>query len=171
MSEIGFVGALLVRPLPRRSGEFQILDGHCRLSEFPEDAAVPCLVVDGLTDADAAKLIATYDPLGALAEIDDAVLAELTANVQWSSPDLARLVESVLLDCEVPTDPAGVESLPSDDAGPMKEMSFELDEEQARVVVKALKAAKKVGRSFSNPSENSNAAALVRLAETYLRGR
>src|SRR4051812_4874070 len=60
LGEVGYVDALLVRELP--DGAYEIVDGHLR-AEIDPNQDVPILVLD--IDADeAAKVLATFDPLG-----------------------------------------------------------------------------------------------------------
>ena len=59
LSEIGFAGAILVRPL--EDGKYQIIDGHLRAKTAPT-MEIPVLVTD-LTAEEADKLLLTYDPL------------------------------------------------------------------------------------------------------------
>src|SRR5688572_29294420 len=67
LAEVGYVDALMVRELP--DGSLQIVDGHLRAETTP-DAQVPELVVD-LDDKEADKVLATFDPLAAMAEPDE----------------------------------------------------------------------------------------------------
>ena len=60
LAEVGYVDALMVRELP--DGSLQIVDGHLRAETTP-DSDVPVLIVD-LNDAEAEKVLATFDPLG-----------------------------------------------------------------------------------------------------------
>src|ERR1035437_4195934 len=62
LSEIGYADALLVRETPEG---LMIIDGHLRAETTP-DAVLPVLVLD-VTEAEADKLLATLDPLAALA--------------------------------------------------------------------------------------------------------
>ena len=71
--EVGYVDALIVRELP--DGSLQIVDGHLRAETTP-DALVPVLVVD-LDDKEADKVLATFNPFGAMAELDEEQLAAL----------------------------------------------------------------------------------------------
>src|SRR4051794_37322665 len=75
LEEIGFAGAEL--PYVGPDGGLVLIDGHAR-KELAADAVVPVLVTD-LTAEEADKLLATFDPLGALAGKDDAKLAALLA--------------------------------------------------------------------------------------------
>ena len=63
LAEIGYADALLARELD--DGSLELIDGHLRAEITPDDE-VPVLVLD-VTAAEAAKLLATLDPLAALA--------------------------------------------------------------------------------------------------------
>lgn len=90
LAEIGIADALLVRET--KTG-YQILDGHCRAEETP-DTEWPCLVVD-LTDEEAEKLLATHDPIAAMAEADAEVLRELLAGVETENDAVAKMLEAM----------------------------------------------------------------------------
>jgi DNA modification methylase len=91
LAEVGFVDALMVRELP--DGALQIVDGHLRAETTP-DAEVPVLVVD-LDDKEAEKVLATFDPLGAMAEPDEAQLEALLKGIETDSEALAALLEQL----------------------------------------------------------------------------
>lgn len=99
MQEIGFAGALLVRKLDGNS--YALIDGHERLEHFEAGAMVRCLVTD-LNGEEARKLLAVYDPIGALAQVDVAKLDELKASIKFDSKDLDDLVASVLANVPLP---------------------------------------------------------------------
>lgn len=90
LAEIGYADALVVRETP---AGLQILDGHCRAEETP-DAIVPVLVVD-LDDAEAAKFLATHDPLGAMAEADAERLGEVLGLVESQNAAVQAMLESL----------------------------------------------------------------------------
>lgn len=91
MSEMGFAGAILARELT--DGSLEAIDGHLRLDEMG-DMEVPVIVTD-LTEDEARKLLALYDPLGAMAQADDATLAALLESVQTDDPALTSLLDSL----------------------------------------------------------------------------
>jgi len=91
LAEVGFVDALMVRELP--DGSLQIVDGHLRAETTPE-AMVPVLVVD-LNDAEAEKVLATFDPLAAMAEPDEALLEALLKGIETDSDALAALLDDL----------------------------------------------------------------------------
>ena len=91
LAEVGFVDALMVRELP--DGALQIVDGHLRAETTP-DAEVPVLIVD-LDDKEADKVLATFDPLGAMAEPDELVLEQLLKGIETDSEALAAMLEQL----------------------------------------------------------------------------
>jgi DNA modification methylase len=98
LAEVGFVDALMVRLLP--GGKYQIVDGHLRAETAP-DMDVPVLVVD-LDDAEAAKVLATFDPIGAMAEADKENLDAILKGVETQSDALREMLEDLAKDagCE-----------------------------------------------------------------------
>jgi hypothetical protein len=72
----------------------ELIDGHLRAETTP-DQEVPVLVLD-LSAAEADKLLAVLDPLAAMAEPDDARLAELVAAIDTSNAALRRLWDDLL---------------------------------------------------------------------------
>jgi len=89
LAELGFAGAVLVRELP--DGRLQLCDGHLR-SEVLGEQEIPVLVTD-LTEEEADKLMLVYDPLAAMAEVDEQKLEELLASVQFQNKDIGPLLE------------------------------------------------------------------------------
>lgn len=121
LAEVGYVDALMVRPLP--DGSLQIVDGHLRAETTP-DAEVPCLVVD-LDDSEAAKVLATFDPLAAMAESNaanlDAILREVNTGSEALQEMLAELAKDAGLyktgeveEDEVPEPPVDPVTKPGD---------------------------------------------------------
>ena len=79
LAEIGYADALLVRQLP--DGRMMIIDGHLRAETTP-NVMVPVLVLD-VDEVEAARMLATLDPLAGLAEADTGKLAELLNEVDF----------------------------------------------------------------------------------------
>lgn len=90
LEEIGWSDALVVRATD--GGKYEILDGHLRAKQANGEQ-VPCLVVD-LDGDEAAKFVATHDPLGVMAETDSEMLAGLMESVDFENDDLLSLVDS-----------------------------------------------------------------------------
>ncbi|MBX7074106.1 MAG: ParB N-terminal domain-containing protein [Pirellulales bacterium] len=92
LAEVGFAGALLVRPLA--GGDFELIDGHLRAETLPL-AELPALVLD-LDAAEAAKLLALFDPLAALAVPRREALAELVSRVESECDAVNVLLANLL---------------------------------------------------------------------------
>jgi hypothetical protein len=92
LGEVGFAGALLVRPLT--GGTYAVIDGHERVQRFQDRERVPCLVTD-LDETEARKILATFDRIGSLAEIDGELLKELSESFQFDHDDLTALIDEV----------------------------------------------------------------------------
>lgn len=96
LAEIGYADALLARELP--DGSLQLIDGHLRAEITPE-MEVPVLVVD-LDDGEAAKLLALHDPLAAMAETDEALLADLLSQVETENEAVQAVFDQMLADSQ-----------------------------------------------------------------------
>jgi signal transduction histidine kinase len=91
LSEIGYADALLAREL--RDGSLELVDGHLR-AELTPDEMVPVLVLD-LTKKEADKLLATLDPLAAMAERDEKKLGKLLSEITTESEALQSLLDDL----------------------------------------------------------------------------
>lgn len=83
VDKVGFAGACLVRHLGR--GKYELIDGELRLDEVGGDMSggVPCLVID-VDEAGADALLASVDPISAMAGSDLDALEELMSSVDLS---------------------------------------------------------------------------------------
>jgi ParB-like chromosome segregation protein Spo0J len=100
LAEVGYADALLARELP--DGSLELIDGHLRAETTP-DMEVPVLVLD-LNDSEAAKLLALHDPLAAMAEADDDILAELIAEVDTENASVRALLDRLIQEPETPVE-------------------------------------------------------------------
>lgn len=91
LAEVGYADALIARELP--DGTLELVDGHLRAETTP-DMKVPVLVTD-LDEAEAAKVLATLDPLAAMAEQDTEKLAELLADIETESEALKAMLDEL----------------------------------------------------------------------------
>ncbi len=91
LREVGIAGAVLARRLP--DGRLQLVDGHLRRESLPE-TELPVLVLD-VTEEEADKLLAVFDPLSAMAGSNSKQLAELLAGISTSDDALRRLLEGL----------------------------------------------------------------------------
>ncbi len=90
LAEIGYADALLARETP---DGLQLIDGHLR-AELTPDQAVPVLVLD-VDEQEADKLLASLDPLSAMAGKDDELLRELLDGVDTQSDALQDLFDEL----------------------------------------------------------------------------
>lgn len=90
LAEIGMADALLVRETP---AGLMLIDGHLRADLIP-DEQVPVLVLD-LTESEADMLLATLDPLAAMAEASKDKLEELLRSIQTESDPLKDLLDDI----------------------------------------------------------------------------
>jgi ParB-like chromosome segregation protein Spo0J len=91
LAEVGFADALLARELP--DGSLELVDGHLRAETTP-DQLVPVLVLD-INEAEANKLLATLDPLAAMAEADTAKLDALMREIDTGSEALQSMLATL----------------------------------------------------------------------------
>jgi len=88
LAEVGLADACLARELP--DGSLMLIDGHLR-AETLGDGEVPVLILD-VDEAEADKILATLDPLAAMADSDAARFEELLHTVNTSSQALQELI-------------------------------------------------------------------------------
>jgi DNA modification methylase len=88
LAEVGFAGAVLVRELD--DGSLMLIDGHMR-AETTNDQEIPVLVLD-VDEAESDKLLATFDPIAAMAESDAGALDALLRNVDTGSEALQKML-------------------------------------------------------------------------------
>lgn len=91
LAEIGYADALVARELP--DGSLQLIDGHLRAEVTPE-AEVPVLIVD-VDDAETLKLLATLDPLAAMAGTDAELLDKIVREVETSSAAVRSMLDEL----------------------------------------------------------------------------
>ncbi len=101
LDEVGYADALIVRETP---DGLELLDGHLRADLTP-DVTVPVLVTD-LDDDEADIVLATLDPLAAMAEPDTERLKALVDGLAANATEaMAELLENLELVQAEPTDP------------------------------------------------------------------
>lgn len=123
LAEIGIADAVLARELP--DGSLMLLDGHLRL-ETMADQILPVLVLD-VDEAEGDKVLATLDPLAAMAEADSAKLDAILREVDTGSPELQQMLSDLaeeaglyrdeakeIVEDEVPEPPADPITKPGD---------------------------------------------------------
>lgn len=111
LAEVGIAGAVLAYD-PGDGGGLMLIDGHLRLEELASLEEVPVLVLD-VTEREADKLLATVDPVGALAGQDDEKLLELLEGVDSDSAAVQEMLSNLVGDLgdeEPPVAPSWEES-------------------------------------------------------------
>jgi len=88
LAEVGIADAVLARELP--DGSLMLLDGHLRV-ETMGDQILPVLVLD-VDEAEGDLILATLDPLAAMAEADAVKLDAILREVQTGSPELSQML-------------------------------------------------------------------------------
>jgi hypothetical protein len=91
LAEVGIADAVLARELA--DGTMELIDGHCRVEMLP-DQLLPVLVLD-VDDQEAAKLLATLDPLAAMAEANAGALHSLLQEVRTDNPALTDMLANL----------------------------------------------------------------------------
>lgn len=161
LRNVGWVQRVIVN---QRTGH--IVDGHLRVEVAlrRNEPRVPVLYVD-LSEDEERIVLAAIDPIGGLAETDQAMLDDLLQNVESGDADLDAFL-STLRSPDVGE--ADFPDLPDGDRQPFRQMTFTLHDEQAEQVERALDVAKGMGAFVDTPNENSNGNALARVCELFL---
>lgn len=164
LAEVGFADTAIARELP--DGSLQLIDGHLR-TEVAGDAPIPVLVLD-VTEAEADKLLATLDPLTAMADKNAEALASLFADLQTAGDTLASSVwPDYIIDPLVSADwsPPEVEEMPERGPVAAKVPPVFLDEMQ-RTIFEEAAARCRQERGFEDYTDGQ---CLVRICETFLQ--
>jgi DNA modification methylase len=104
LAEVGIADAVLAREL--EDGTLMLLDGHLRV-ETMGDQILPVLVLD-VNEAEGDKVLATLDPLAAMAEADAAKLDAILREVNTGSPELQQMLSDLAEDAGLYQDEAEV---------------------------------------------------------------
>ena len=102
LAEVGIADAVLARELP--DGSLMLIDGHLRVETMPTET-VPVLVLD-VDEAEADKVLATLDPLAAMAEADAAKLDAILRDIDTGSEAVQKMLADVADDAGLYQDDA-----------------------------------------------------------------
>jgi len=91
VEEIGFAGALIARETP---DGLELVDGHLRQDMF-KDELVPVLIVD-MTEEEVRRLLATLDPIGAMAQTDVIALTALLDTLDVNGEATLQMLDNLL---------------------------------------------------------------------------
>ncbi len=92
LEQVGIAGALVAYHSERNGGRLTLIDGHLRRHDY--DLDWPTLILD-VSDAEADLLLATHDPLAALAEYDKPKLDALLQEVRAKSPAVVGMLKNL----------------------------------------------------------------------------
>ena len=133
LDDVGFVAPVIVNDVTG-----YLVDGHLRVEEALSAGTrtIPVIHVE-LSDSEEAEVIATFDPISALARYDADRLEELLADVSTDSEAVTELLDSLREDA-VKVDEAPATDL-SDDLPPVRTLVLVLSEEQWGDLMDALR--------------------------------
>lgn len=142
LAEVGFADAVLARELA--DGSLMLIDGHLRVDTLPTET-LPVLVLD-VDEAEADKLLATLDPITAMAKADAVKLDSLLRDIDTGSDALQTMLAGVAADAGLykttaKTSTAEVEA--SDDTPPTSSAAYSVivdcdNEEQQQQAIELL---------------------------------
>ena len=163
LEEVGIAGALLARETP---DGLELIDGHLR-TEMDDGTEWPVLVLD-VDENEADVLLASVDPIGALAKTNEALLLDLLSGVEAESDAMAELLRSMSESVDhFVAEVVEFPEIPDGERTPIQQMSFILHDDQVDVVKDAIARAKQTPFADTG-NENQNGNALARIAEVYL---
>lgn len=90
LEEIGIAGALIAR---ETDDGLELIDGHLR-TEMDDSTEWPVLVLD-VNEAEADILLATIDPIGAMASQNNKGLADLIASIETDNAALGEMLDAM----------------------------------------------------------------------------
>ena len=153
LDEVGWVQSVIVN---RKTGH--LVDGHLRVSIALRDSepTIPVVYVD-LEPDEEAKILATLDPLAALAGTDRDLLAELLAEVTTDSAALQELLSSMAINTGIePADFSALADLAPTSDERIVTMKFTITESQRETINRALDAAKDAAKGGESPNDMGN---------------
>ena len=105
LADIGYAGAALAR---ETDDGLMLIDGHLR-AEVSSDAEVPVLILD-VSEDEADKILATFDPISAMAGTDEDKLRGLLDAVDIDNAAINEMLDGLAAKATVPDfEPVGEE--------------------------------------------------------------
>lgn len=92
LAEVGIVAPVIAYHSERAGGRLMLVDGHERMTV---GVPFPCVILD-VSDTEADKLLATFDPIANLATANVKALEELVASFELDSPAVADMLDALL---------------------------------------------------------------------------
>jgi len=90
LENVGYAGALIAY---ESDGQLVLIDGHLR-QEMTPDEEVPVLILD-VNDEEADILLASYDPITAMASEDGQALKDLLSTIETSNESMGTLLQDI----------------------------------------------------------------------------
>jgi hypothetical protein len=94
LADVGIAAPVIAYETP---DGLMLIDGHERMTV---GVPFPCAILD-VTEAEANTLLATFDPLGAMAETDSTALDALLREVSTDSPAVIQMWDELIFDVEL----------------------------------------------------------------------
>lgn len=116
LAQVGIVGAALGYYSESLNGARKLIDGHLRQEEIRQ--GLPVLMTD-LNDAEAALVLASLDPIGAMARTDADKLGQLLQETEATDEGLASMLRELQQATQTQLD-ANKPSTPTDSAKPQR---------------------------------------------------
>jgi len=160
LEEVGDIDYLKVVETPEG---LMLVDGHLR-ADIQADSEVDVVVLD-LDPQEQAKVLATFDPLAAMAQTNMDQFLALAETIESESGAIKGLLEAVANNERLPL-PTEWPDLPTDDRSPIGQMTFTISDTQKAVIERALASVKR-SESFDTDNENSNGNALAFICEAF----
>jgi len=164
LAEVGWAGALLFN---ERTG--RLIDGHARREITKPGERVPVLIGSWSEEAER-KILATLDPLSAMASADQEKLLTLLEDTRFNSEAVNAMLEALANGERYPIPELGEMPFLSDaDKSDIGQMTFTVTEAQRGTIEAAISMAKGQGASQETGNENSNGNALALVCETFTK--
>jgi hypothetical protein len=104
LSNVGFTDAVIAR---ETDDGLELIDGHLR-REILGDDIIPVLVVN-VSEEESKQMLATFDPIAALAETNTELLSQLLEGLDFNSAIISEMLDDLRAESTVPlptdTDP------------------------------------------------------------------
>lgn len=162
LQDVGYADALLARVT--EDGGLMLIDGHLRAETTP-DQKVPVLVTD-LTEAEGDELLATLDPLGAMAQSDKKALDALLGSAESANASVTLLLDALaqnrLQSLDItPVDGTEWPGLSDGDQPALGQTTFTVTQAQRVGIEAALTKARPGATDPVNANSNGNALAAI----------
>lgn len=92
LAEIGIAGAVIAY---QSKDGLRLIDGHLRTEQIAANAKVPTLILD-VNDEEAMKILATFDPISAMASRDDEMLRDLLNQIEFESAAVEQMLQDMI---------------------------------------------------------------------------